>query len=627
MDHRSAASSRLNQHGASEVGGTGSSEYDGSVCQTAETSAPEVPVLIPAFRPGKPLPLLIKKLIDLGFSAIVVVDDGSGPDCDECFQEIATSQWVHVIRHAVNLGKGAALKTGMNYILIQFPRCCGVVTADADGQHHPDDILRIAERLRKNPGALVMGVRKFDRCVPWRSRVGNRVSRIVMRVMIGQKFSDTQTGLRGIPGGLIPHLLRLSSSGYDFELDMLLACKYQHCQIEEEPIRTIYLDGNRSSHFDPLLDSMRIYLLLFRFSILSLLTTVLDNVVFGAILGMGGSIAESQVAARLVSMVFNYLGARSVVFHSRQQHRIVLPKYVALVFCNGVVSYILIQYLQLHWGLRVMAAKMIAEGVLFIASFAIQRDFVFSRRRAASTGDATDWNRYYQSVPVTAKLTRRYSTSVLLAAIKQHTAAISKDGRLSIVEIGGANSCFLDAILVRFPCRSYDIIDTNEYGLSLLSGRTGEGSVVRLHKANILGHSIGVTADLVFSVGLVEHFKPRETRAAILAHFDLLRPGGTAIITFPVPTRLYRVTRTVIEALGMWRFADERPLDPREVRSAIRERGEVVWEKTLWPLVLTQHVMVAKSRSADDGGDGVEGYAAPRSTSALAAVRASPGQF
>ena len=567
------------------------------MCETVQAADAAVPVLIPAYMPGDEILALVNSLLQLGVSSIVVVDDGSGAAFEERFQELTSLDRVHVIRHAVNLGKGAALKTGLNQILVHTPGCIGAVTADADGQHHPDDIVRVAARLRQNPEALTMGVRQFGPNVPWRSRMGNRASRILMGLATGRKLSDTQTGLRGIPASLIPHLLRLSSTGYEFELDMLLACKYQNCPIIEEPIRTIYLEDNRSSHFDPVLDSMRVYLLLFRFSILSFLTAVLDNVIFAVTHMSGGSIAQSQITARTVAMFFNYFGARSVVFHSRQGHPAVLPKYVLLVLCSGVLSYILIQFLHFRIGLSVMAAKVLAEGVLFIANFAIQRDFVFTRRESDSPL-ATDWDRYYTSVPPTARLTRRYSTAVLLDAIGRHARARQSDGQLSIVEIGGANSCFLDAILSRIPCRSYDVVNTNEYGLALLSGRAGGGNAVRLHKHSILDGPLQVSADLVFSVGLVEHFRPRETRAAILAHFDYLRPGGTAIITFPAPTHLYRITRGFIEALGMWRFPDERPLDPQEVTDAVRMRGEVIWEKMLWPLLLTQYMIVARKRCA-----------------------------
>jgi SAM-dependent methyltransferase len=124
-----------------------------------------------------------------------------------------------------------------------------------------------------------------------------------------------------------------------------------------------------------------------------------------------------------------------------------------------------------------------------------------------------------------------------------------------------------------------------------------------LHQQSVLALSLDQPADLVFSVGLVEHFDPGRTREAILAHFQALRPGGIAIITFPRPTALYRVTRRMIEMAGMWRFFDERPLHPEEVIAAVRESGEVMYQQTLWPLFLTQQLIVARKRTANHPGE------------------------
>jgi putative flippase GtrA len=202
----------------------------------------------------------------------------------------------------------------------------------------------------------------------------------LVNLLIGKKITDTQTGLRGIPASLLPRLLQLRSSGYEFELDMLITCKHQSCPVMEEPIRTIYLDGNKSSHFHPLLDSMRIYFVLFRFSMMSLMTAIVDNVVFMLMMSLTDSVARSQVAGRLVGLLFNYVAVRRAVFHSQQNHLAVLPKYLLLVACNGVISYAAIQFLHSRFGFRIVTAKLLAEGVLFIANFAIQRDFVFTRR-------------------------------------------------------------------------------------------------------------------------------------------------------------------------------------------------------------------------------------------------------
>ena len=154
----------------------------------------------------------------------------------------------------------------------------------------------------------------------------------------------------------------------------------------------------------------------------------------------------------------------------------------------------------------------------------------------------------------------------------------------------------MESILAKIPCRSYDVVDTNSYGLSLLEKKPGLSRVVRLHRQNVLGLSMDSKADVVFSVGLVEHFDPAETRQAVLSHFDVLRSGGIAIITFPTPTWLYRAARKLIEAMRMWKFPDERPLTVSEAAGAVRDRAAILEQKTLWPLILTQHMIVARKR-------------------------------
>jgi SAM-dependent methyltransferase len=234
--------------------------------------------------------------------------------------------------------------------------------------------------------------------------------------------------------------------------------------------------------------------------------------------------------------------------------------------------------------------------VLLVANFAIQGDFVFTRRENAER--ATDWDRYYKNVMPTARLTRRYTAANLVNAMKRYAAPSAGIPELSILEIGGANSCFLDGIVAGVGCQSYDVVDTNAYGLSLLEQRAGGSGKVRLHRQSVLGLSLDTQADVVFSVGLIEHFDAPRTRQAVLAHFDVSRPGGVVIITFPTPTMLYRITRGLAEALGVWQFPDERPLKAAEVLAAVRERGEVLLVKTLWPLILTQTLIVVRKHSA-----------------------------
>jgi putative flippase GtrA len=535
-------------------------------------SLPNV-LLIPAYRPGPDLPNIIDAVSGGdAFQAVILVDDGSGASFAPIFEHCKAT----VLRHDKNLGKGAALRTGIAYAMKHHPDC-GVVTADADGQHHAEDIIKVAERLEHEPEAMILGARGFDGDVPGRSRVGNRVSQLVFRMLMGQKLGDTQTGLRGIPRRLLPNLAKMNSTGYEFEVDMLTAAKHLSVPIVEQPIRTIYAPGNPTSHFNPLKDSMRIGFVLARFTMLSLGTAVLDNVVFFLAIGLGAPAA--QVIARAAAVCVNYPLARRAVFLSKEPGTSTLRRYLGLVAVSGLVSFQLLRLLEQRLGWSVLDAKIAAESALFILNFMIQRDWVFVRK---SELKATDWDNYYRSPAPTAHLTRRYTARTLIGCMQKFGGRIDQ-----LVEFGGANSCFLDSIRAEIAPRQYHVIDTNAYGLSLLGGRG-----VIAHQQDCRAVAEGIEADLAFSIGLIEHFDPAGTREAIVSHFRVVKPGGCAIISFPTPTLLYRVARRITEAVGAWKFPDERPLDREEVMAAASGLGSVEFEKVLWPIVFTQRIMV-----------------------------------
>lgn len=338
--------------------------------------------VIPAYQPDPSLVDLASKLSQSGLRGVLVVNDGSGPDCDAIFSQLARLPKVTVLDHAINLGKGAALKTGINHAACRYPDLLGVVTADADGQHLPDDVLQVARILVENPHALILGVRRFDRRTPWRSRIGNAVTRHALRLLVGCGLRDTQTGLRGIPRRMLPELLRLPSRGYDFELDMLILGRQTRCPIVQTEIRTVYQPGNISSHFNPLLDSLRISFTLLRFFVVALLTALVDYTVFVTVWLLGAPIYRAQIMARFVAMFFNYAAVRNTVFCSGQSHSQVAPRYLLLVVASGVVSYSMILFLLARFTGSVILAKMVAESLVFVANFAIQRDFVFTVPRS-----------------------------------------------------------------------------------------------------------------------------------------------------------------------------------------------------------------------------------------------------
>lgn len=335
--------------------------------------------LIPAYNPGGQLPDLVRSLTAMGAAAIVVVDDGSGPAHAPVFAELQGIPGVTLLRHGINLGKGRALKTGFNHILLAWPDCRGVVTADADGQHLPQDILNLARELAGTTDDLVLGVRRFPSSTPLRSLIGNQLTRVIFALVVGRWLQDTQTGLRGIGRELLPTLLQLEGERYEYEMNMLMAVKWHGATVREVPIATVYEDNNASSHFNPLLDSMKIYFLLCRFLFSSLAASLADVVVFALAYRLTGTITASILIGRFtVGPIVNYTINRTFVFHSRQRARSTFCRYALAAVALGMLSSTLIQLLMARSGLTPVAAKLAVESALFVVSFAVQRDFVFA---------------------------------------------------------------------------------------------------------------------------------------------------------------------------------------------------------------------------------------------------------
>lgn len=338
-------------------------------------------IVIPAYQPTEQLPDLIEQLSADG-RTIIVVDDGSTGECKKMFARVAACRNVQLLAHAVNLGKGQALKTAINHVLLHCGTdFVGIVTADADGQHMAADIRNVADHLERGDGndpLLILGSRSFSDRVPLRSRAGNLLTRGVFTLVVGRALTDTQTGLRGIARALLPELLRIETGRYEFELEMLVRATALDAAIEEVPIATVY-GTFAQSHFNPLRDSLRIYFVFIRFLGLSLVTAAIDYSVFAIIFKALHRILVATMMARAVAGTFNFVANRNVVFRSRAGVAFEAVKYVALLIVLMSISYGLIRTLM-AMGFGVYTSKALAEGTLFAASFAIQRLVVFSGR-------------------------------------------------------------------------------------------------------------------------------------------------------------------------------------------------------------------------------------------------------
>ena len=328
-------------------------------------------VLIPTYEPGEALPALTRALMDKGVP-VVVVNDGSATGL-EYFERIR-AQGAVVLEHGENLGKGRALKTGLAWMAEQGYE--GVVTADADGQHSLEDILRVARALASGSRRLVLGIRDVSR-MPNRSRTGNRLTRTLFRLLYGIKLQDTQTGLRGIPltGENRSGLLSLTGERYEYEMEMLIeAGELFPAGIQELEIETIYLeDSDTSSHFRPLADGARIYSVLFRhfprFFLSSILAFLVDYSLFNLLyyLLFHRSV-PAAVLARVVSAGVNYTVNRKLVFGS-SYHLLGYVKICLVILLAGSgLMYLLVDCLSLP----AFLVKPLVDCGLYVLSFAAQ---------------------------------------------------------------------------------------------------------------------------------------------------------------------------------------------------------------------------------------------------------------
>jgi glycosyltransferase involved in cell wall biosynthesis len=559
-------------------------------------------VVIPAYQPGPELVGLVESLLQNHTQDIIVVDDGSSADRKLFFKTIASrSPRLTVLRHALNMGKGSALRTAFNHILLHADEdCVGVVTADADGQHRREDVENVSEALVMNPHDLCLGSRILNKGVPWRSRVGNAITRWIFRYFTGVSVWDTQTGLRGIPKEFLPELLRVRADGYDFELEMLLRVVRSGRRVREVPIQTIYVDRNAASHFRLLIDSIQVYLVFFRFSILSLVTAVLDFAVFSATYYFGGRLLWSAVTARLVAGLFNFTLSRALIFRSHGRILGEIGRYFSLVFGLLALSFTLMLGMRMAWGTNIYWAKITAEGVLFLASFSLQNTLVFRLRdrRTASAKGQTDWDSYYSKTVLTATWSRKVTERRLIALIQRYSLS---GGPRHICELGGANSFIFDALRQIYPEAHYTVVDNNTTGLDRLRSRIQGMTRVTIVPGDVLRlDGLGCQGDMVFSVGLIEHFQPSDTARAIRAHFQCCRPGQIVLMTFPTPTLLYQFSRWCITMAGRWMFYDERPLMMSEVLGEARRYGEILHQSINWRIFLTQGIVVMRASRTPD---------------------------
>jgi len=211
-----------------------------------------IAVVIPVYNHDKTVVDVVSRAQGYGYP-VFVVDDGS---TDESFTNLRKISGIHLLRHGKNRGKGSALVTGF-----QAARKTArwAITIDADGQHNPDDLVKLVQAIPLGDRPVVLGKRQGmdDRNVPWTSRFGREFSNFWVWAAGGQWLRDSQSGFRIYP---LPETLNLGvrSERFQFEVEVLAKAGWNHIPVIEVPVGVSYQKpGERISHFRPFIDFLR----------------------------------------------------------------------------------------------------------------------------------------------------------------------------------------------------------------------------------------------------------------------------------------------------------------------------------------------------------------------------------
>ena len=329
-------------------------------------------VLIPSYEPDENLTKLIKNLKKNKITSIVV-DDGSGKDYKEIFDNLDTK----VISYENNQGKGHALKEGYKYIKDNYKEYV-VVTMDSDGQHRIEDALNLYNYILKNDDTLVLGKRPRGEKTPLRSKIGNGITRFVFHIVSGQDVYDTQTGLRAFSNKLMDYMLKVKGERFEYEMNVLLYAKNNKIPIKEIEIETIYIDNNSKSHFNAIKDSFKVYKEIIKFSLSGIISFLIDFILFIVFKVVLNNITIANIIARAISSTINYIINKNIVFKSNKNIAKSLLEYYGLVIFILLINTLLLNLLSII--INPILAKLIVEIVLFIISWLVQKILIFKRK-------------------------------------------------------------------------------------------------------------------------------------------------------------------------------------------------------------------------------------------------------
>lgn len=218
----------------------------------------QVIVVIPALNPLPTILSFVKKLKALPIANIIVINDGSDEKYSGLFAQLSEEQCI-VLTHDKNLGKGRALKTGMDYIIKSSLQTKGIITVGAHGQHSVLDVEQVLSSTKVFSDGIVLGIRDFKTSeYPFSSKLQNRASSMLFELFIRKRLLDTQTGLRYIPREHLSWLCKVKGESFRYDTNMLIEAIKRKVPIYEVPVGHAKLRKNSIIYYDEVINPAKI---------------------------------------------------------------------------------------------------------------------------------------------------------------------------------------------------------------------------------------------------------------------------------------------------------------------------------------------------------------------------------
>ena len=345
----------------------------------------DVVIAIPTKEASSGLLPLLKDLKRNGYQHIVIVDDGCDKSRGWIFEEARTNYECDIIHHVIHLGKGRSLKNAFNYILRHYSDKAGIITVDDAGRHCIEEVNRCVEVMNAYPDDLILGCRDFkNKEFSKLSRLANKLSRKLIKILTGIDVADAMTGLRGMNMELAKRMLTVEGEQLDYEINMLLESKEKNISIQDFPITVEYQGQELSSSYTPLTYSIKPYLVFMKYTITSIVATVFDFLIFStAVASLKWVIPVyyiivSTIIARVCSSLINFYLSKNAVFKNDESAAPMMVRFFSLAGIQMILSAVLVTLIYRVLPITETVVKIIVDSALFVTFYPMQREWVFS---------------------------------------------------------------------------------------------------------------------------------------------------------------------------------------------------------------------------------------------------------